>query len=585
MRAPLCFLPPPRRVERLDGFLDAAAAASPPETRIDPQAVPFREGYRLHVSRSGIEIVAHDRAGAFYGAGTLRQLARQADATWGIPCVLVEDHPELSHRGVMLDISRDRVPTMATVEGLCDLLSGWKINELQLYMEHTFAYSRHRDVWEHASPFTAEEIRSLDAYCRERCIELVPNQNSLGHMERWLRHPAYAALAEAPDGFEYPWGGRHDGPHSLSPTEPRTLDLLRELYDELLPNFTSERFNVGLDETWDIGQGKSRAACEERGVASVYLDFLRQVHREVERRGRSMMFWGDVILNHPERIGELPRGITALEWGYEADHPFEDEGPRFASAGIPFYVCPGTSTWNAVAGRAENAVLNIRAAASSALRHGAAGLLVTDWGDNGHWQPLPVSYPGLAQAAASAWAGARADDLDLRAALDAHAFEDEAGVAGAATLDLANAYLDTGVALKNATALARLLLFPKRPMSHPDFARLTIDGLDRAEARIASAIDRLPDARMAIRDAGTVVDELALAGSMLRHACRLGRARLSAPDGSIGAIPSDSARTLSSELREILAEYRESWRRRSRPGGLADSAGRLEALLSLYGGD
>jgi len=575
----LVLLPPPRRVERLDGVLRADAPEA--EARIEPGAVPHREGYRLLVSPDRVEILAHDPAGARYGAMTLRQLARQAGAA-GIPCVRIEDHPEIARRGVMLDVSRDRVPSMETLEALCELLAEWKFNEVQLYMEHTFAYSRHRDVWEHASPFTGDEIRRLDAFCRERFLELVPNQNSLGHMERWLRLPRYAPLAEAPEGFEYPWGGRHEGPHSLSPTDPRTLDLLRELYDELLPNFTSARFNVGLDETWDLGQGKSREACARRGVAGVYVDFLRAVHREVEARGRSMQFWGDVILNHPERIGELPEGITALEWGYEADHPFEEEGPRFASAGVPFYVCPGTSTWNAIAGRAQNAIANIRAAAASAARHGAEGLLVTDWGDNGHWQPLPASYAGLAQAAASAWAGPRADDLDLRRALDAHAFGDAAGVTAGAALDLANAYLDTGVTLKNATVLARMLLFPRRPMTHPDFARLTAEGLDRAEARIADAAGALPDARMAIPDAAVVSEELALASAMLRHACKLGRARLASTGESVESIARVEARSLASELREIAGRYRRAWLRRSRPGGLQDSAGRLDSLVALY---
>jgi hypothetical protein len=570
-------------MQTLDGILEPRAPVAAPESRIDPSAVPWPEGFRLRVTRDRAEIVAHDRAGEFYGAMAFRQLARQSEGKPGIPCLLVEDHPVLAHRGVMLDVSRDRVPTMETVEALVDLLSEWRFNELQLYVEHTFAYSRHREVWEHASPFTADEIRRLDAYCRERFVELVPNQNSLGHMERWLRHPTYLPLAEAPDGFDYPWGGRHDGPHSLSPTDPRTLDLLRDLYDELLPCFTSRRFNVGLDETWDLGQGKSRAACEAKGVATVYLEFLHAVHREVEQRGRSMMFWGDVILSHPERIGELPAGITALEWGYEADHPFEDEGPRFASAGVPYYVCPGTSTWNAVAGRAENAVANVRAAASSALRNGAIGLLVTDWGDNGHWQPLPASYAGLAQAAASAWAGPGADEIDLARALDLHAFRDRAGVAAGVALDLANAYLDTGISLKNATVLARLLLFPKRPTSHPDFARLTVDGLDRAESRIERALARLPGARMEIPDAAWVEGELELAGAMLRHACRLGRARLAAPEGAIAAIPRKEAHALASDLRGILAAYRDAWLRRSRPGGLDDSAGRLETLLAAYG--
>src|SRR6185369_4793545 len=102
----------------------------------------------------------------------------------------------------MLDISRDKVPTMKTLYELVDLLASWKINQLQLYTEHTFAYRNHEDVWKKASPMTAEEIRDLDEYCAERFIDLVPNQNSFGHMERWFEHPEYLQLAEAPNGYE-----------------------------------------------------------------------------------------------------------------------------------------------------------------------------------------------------------------------------------------------------------------------------------------------------------------------------------------------------------------------------------------------
>ena len=28
------------------------------------------------------------------------------------------------------------------------------------------------------------------------------------------------------------------------------------------------------------------------------------------------------------------------------DHPFDANCAKFAASGIPFYVCPGTSTWN-----------------------------------------------------------------------------------------------------------------------------------------------------------------------------------------------------------------------------------------------
>jgi len=114
-------------------------------------------------------------------------------------CIDINDWPDFPNRGVLLDISRDKVPTMKTLYELVDLLSEWKINQFQLYTEHTFAYRNHGVVWDKAGPMTGEEILALDMYCRERFVELVPNQNSFAHMERWLKHKEYLHLAERED--------------------------------------------------------------------------------------------------------------------------------------------------------------------------------------------------------------------------------------------------------------------------------------------------------------------------------------------------------------------------------------------------
>ncbi|HEY7091128.1 MAG TPA: family 20 glycosylhydrolase, partial [Tepidisphaeraceae bacterium] len=339
-----------------------------------------REQYVLEIAQSGVHIRASTPAMAFYARQTLAQLRRQySDA---IPCMRIEDWPDFRVRGVMLDISRDKVPTMPTLLALIDQLADLKINQLQLYTEHTFAYRAHETVWKDCSPMTAAEIRQLDTYCRERFIELVPNQNSFGHLERWLKHSEYRHLAECPDGFRWPWGYRMPTGFSLNPLDPRSLELVEGLFDELLPNFTSKLFNVGCDETFDLGLGRSKAQVERRGRERVYLDFLRKIYDAVKRRGRAMMFWGDIILHKPELIGELPPDMIALNWGYEAEHPFEKETSAFREAGVPFYVCPGTSSWCSFSGRTSNALANLRRAAASGLASGAAGYLITDWGDH-----------------------------------------------------------------------------------------------------------------------------------------------------------------------------------------------------------
>jgi hypothetical protein len=182
-----------------------------------------------------------------------------------------------------------------------------------------------------------------------------------------------------------------------------TLELLDSLYEEFLPNFSSGQFNVGCDETFELGTDWSKALCERRGTNQVYLDFLKRINRLCKKHDKTMMFWGDIIMKEPQLIPELPENITALEWGYEANHPFSADCKKFAQSGIPFYVCPGTSSWNSLTGRTSNAQENLKSAARNGKKQGATGFLNTDWGDNGHHQYLPVSYLPFTLGACFSW--------------------------------------------------------------------------------------------------------------------------------------------------------------------------------------
>ena len=299
------------------------------------------EAFTLTISRDAITIAAAGDVGRLYAQGLLYQLIAAAGGA-PLPTGRIDDAPVLADRGYMLDVSRNRVPTRETLERLVEYLSLLRFNHLELYLEHVFTYRGHEEVWRDTGRITPADIRWLDARCRERGIELVPNQNSFGHLAGWLRHPRYQHLAEAPDGFETPWGTRRNYPFSLSPVVPEVVPFLEDLYDQLLPNFTSTRFNVGLDETFDLGQGKSaeriRALAGEYGPdgarGRVYLDMLQEVHRLVTARDHTMYFWGDIIQNHPELVPALPHGVVAVEWGYEADHGFSTRCGRLADAGV-----------------------------------------------------------------------------------------------------------------------------------------------------------------------------------------------------------------------------------------------------------
>ena len=352
-----------------------------------------REDYRLQVAPQAVEIGAGSAGGWFYGLQTLKQLAAQCSGP--LPLCRIEDGPDFPNRGFMLDVSRDKVPKISALFQLIDLLALWKYNQFQLYMEHTYAYAGHETVWKDASPYHAADIRKLDAYCRERFIELVPNQNTFGHMHRWLIHEPYQSLAECPDGGETDFGYRPE-PQGLCATDPASIELVDDLLGQLLPHFRSRQVNIGCDETIDLGYGRSKRAVQRLGRGRVYLNHVSQVIEVCQNKGYTVQLWADIILKYPELAEALPRNCIALNWGYEANHPFRRETALLGRAGIPFFVCPGTSSWNSICGRTDNMLMNVGSAIEHGKNHNASGVLMTDWGDNGHWQPLSAGFSRFA---------------------------------------------------------------------------------------------------------------------------------------------------------------------------------------------
>jgi hexosaminidase len=541
------------------------------------------EAYALDIDVAGVSIRASSPVGLFYGVCTLAQLLKLGTRAGAVslPLLEIEDQPSFARRGVMLDISRDKVPTLATTLALVDLLASLKINELQLYMEHTFAYAGHEPVWANASPFTGAEVEELDRFCRDRYIDLVPNQNSFGHMQRWLSFEPYRSeLAEAPSGFEHAWNPTRE-PYGLCPTDPRSLTFLNGLYDQLLPHFTSRTFNVGLDETFDLGLGRSKLACQERGTERVYLDFLKQIHETLGRRGFTMQFWGDIIIKRPELIPELPQDAIAMEWGYEHDHPFAENVAKFAAAGLRFYVCPGTSSWNTIAGRTENALLNIAAAVKHGAAHGALGVLNTDWGDNGHLQPLCASYIGFMAGAAMSWQAEDAHaplELPVAEWLDTYVFDDAAARLGKAARDLGNVYRQLGCRPHNSSALfffiagraGQPLQLPGIEPRHFDSALAYLHEVDAELGRATPADDESRRSHA----------ELAWASDLLKAACHIGKARLALGfDEPIAKLDRALREALAAELAPLIERHRALWLVRNRLGGLSESAGQIERVL------
>ena len=537
-----------------------------PQLRLDPTIPP--QGYRLTIEPGGTVLSGADADGLFYGEATLAQLAHLHGGR--VPVGTIEDHPDLLVRGVMLDISRDKVPTMDSVLALVDRLSALKVNQLQLYSEHTFAYRNHADVHAAASPFSAEEILRLDAHCIARHVELVPNQNCLGHMNRWLAHDRYRPLALRPDGFVDPFGIRRR-PMTIDPQQPGSLELVRELLAELLPLFTSTRVHVGLDEAWELPAAR----------LDTFLEWVRTLRSLPELEGHQMLMWGDMVTGRPDALAALPPGVTVCEWGYDDTHPYDERCAALAQAGVPFWVSPGTSGWLSILGRHTNAQRTCRAAAAAALAFGGSGYLNTDWGDNGHLQQSVISEPALAYGAAVSWCLEANAGIDLAAALSAHVFDDETGGMAEALLMLGDAHRLVTPQFPNMSAIVSHLYYPQLPVGRSLTGGLTVGEIDRVLSCLHDARRAVERSRSGRTDAALLGEEVLFSIDLVEMLMHDAALRLGA-DGTLAGVRKSDREHLVDELTPLMERYRERWLARNRPGGLTDSLSWLENLRAAY---
>lgn len=409
---------------------------------ISPRAKTARDAYRLDVGKFGVEISAPTSHGIRYGLQTLCQLVSRSGR---IPLLKIVDQPDFRDRGILLDVSRGKVPTRATLFDLVDLCSRLRLNVLMLYIEHSFDFRRHPEIGRDASPLDAQTILALDAYAADRGVELIPCLQSLGHMERLLSLDRYAHLAES------------DRRWSISPNHPETQPLLEQLYDEFLPLFRSSRFNANCDEPFDLGRGQSARRQPHKSPGALFTDHVNRLERLARSHDKRLMIWADFAHKHPDSLSRLNPNVVLLDWWYEAAFD-ADRIRKLRSKGFDSWVCPGTSSWNCLFPRTKNSQENIARWAEAGRRHLASGLLNTDWGDFGHYNALGVSLHSYAWGAQQAWSG-ETEAARFDRAFARQVFAEDTGRLGRLYRKLGVIH-DAGFEIANGSALQFLYFDP-----------------------------------------------------------------------------------------------------------------------------
>ncbi len=300
---------------------------------------PVAEGYRLSVTADGAVLTAADRRGLLYGIEALAQLVEGAGPV-GVQACEVEDAPKMAFRGVHLYMpSRKNLPFFRRL--IRHLLVPMRYNTLFLEVGAGMAYDRHpeiNDAWvrdkqeadrglHNGSPhievadggyLSKAEVRELVAYAEEHGIEVIPEIQSLSHVEfLTMAHPE---IAENP-------AERH--PDCYCPLNERSYEILFDLIDEIVEVFRPRRYvHMGHDEAYTMCVCDK---CKDVPKAKLFAQDVSRIYQYLRTKGLGMMIWDDMVNTTrdfacPDALDLIPKDIVLLNfvWYDRMDVDTED---------------------------------------------------------------------------------------------------------------------------------------------------------------------------------------------------------------------------------------------------------------------
>jgi len=567
---------------RVREALESAGASAPQDLN--------GEGYVLASNSRGVVVAGKTAAGTFYGLQTLKQLVRGEGAAARVQGVRITDWPTMRWRAVSDDISRGPVPTLEYFKRQIRTEAMFKLNMHSLYMEHVLRYDSHPLIAPDGGALTPADVRELVAYARRYHVELVPEQQTFGHMHKALKLEKYNALSEVPYG------------DVMTPKDEGTYALVADMYKELDPLFPGEFFHIGADETFELGRGRSAEDVKARGIGPVYFDHLKRVREMLQPYKRRLMFWGDIALNHPDLLPSVPRDMIAMNWDYSPKASYEARINLFKKAGLEQFVCPGVQSWNQVFPNTDAATVNIVNFVRDGQRAGALGMMNTQWDDDGE-SLFEMDWHGVVLGAAASWQDLRAAQTETQAVVS----DFDADFDWAFFRHDGDELTEAVRALGGANAILEINnsdeLFWRDPFTG-DFQESIARGKADKTRELRLAVEQAEEAfereRANVRRNRGSLDVLSFAARRLDHMGRraqvmsqmsrdywdaylnLGDRRQVRRLRSYSGAIYNSLREMSEELTALREDYRELWLRENRPYWLASVLARYDFAASRW---
>lgn len=308
---------------------------------------------------------------------------------------------KLQSLGVMLDCSRNAVMSVEALKKYITTLNKMGYNQFQLYTEDTYEVEGEPFFGYMRGRYSAEELSDLDEFCRGIGVELVPNIQTLAHLNAIVRWGDYQNIVDCND--------------ILLAGEPRTYELVENMLKSLRKVFSSDKIHIGMDEAHMLGKGKYFDINGPKDRSEILLEHLNRVCELCDKYGFKPMMWSDMfyrLANDGEYYAKntsfgdkikamIPDNLTLVYWDYYSVHKNHYDamfkGHKALCNRVAF--AGGAWKWSGFTPHNAFSIKCTKAAIASCTEHGIKDVFITAWGDDGaEASPLSV-LPTLCYAA------------------------------------------------------------------------------------------------------------------------------------------------------------------------------------------
>jgi len=314
------------------------------------------EAYVISVDAQSATITASERKGFLYAVSTLAQMIKDGKLRHGT----ITDSPFMGMRGTHFGIpTRENIPFFKRM--VKNLLVPMRLNMMIIEVAAGMRYERHPEInemWQimrekslsgewpefmhhldmvcDGGFLEKEEIRELVDYIESFGIEVVPEVQSLSHVQYLTKcHPEIAEVAEDLNFdnitdlrlADIPTDDFYPG--SYCPSNEKSYEIVFDVMEEILEVFKPKRYvHMGHDEVYRWGICPK---CKQRKPEDILAQDVWKYRNFLAERGLKMMIWGDMVndINWyaiPGAIDLLPKDVLLLDfiWYFKFDKDTED---------------------------------------------------------------------------------------------------------------------------------------------------------------------------------------------------------------------------------------------------------------------